>query len=142
MDFLGIWKEWVKRGWDIGSFRYLKKEGWYFGLFHSVVLNANQELPYTFDIMCPDFISALIYNMKHLWFSSTSPLGLTVLSRPCFDTIRFFFFWAWITPRIPRDFRAKGFHLKFDCCIYLYLQKRFFRIGCWYLYLYLHYWQY
>ena len=46
-----------------------------------------------------------------LWFSSTSPLGLTVFSLPCFDTIRFFFFWAWITPRIPRDFRAKGFHL-------------------------------
>ena len=65
--------------------------------------------------MCSEFSSTLIYNMKHLWFSSTSPLGLTVLSRPCFETMRFFFFWAWITPKIPRDFRAKGFHLKFDC---------------------------
>ena len=51
-------------------------------------------------------------NLCDSWFSSAL---LYVFNRPCFETTRFRFEWAWITPRIP-NFRAKGFHLHFDNC--------------------------
>ena len=48
-------------------------------------------------------------NLCDSWFSSAL---LYVFSRPCFETTRFRFECAWITPRIP-NLRANGFHLKF-----------------------------
>ena len=52
-----------------------------------------------------------IFTIYLCWFSLSSDFLYTFIL-PCLETTLFFLVWALITPRIPRDFRANGFHLK------------------------------